>query len=68
MFSEVFKPHIKQEIDEVFIAGTEYTTPQLDEVSKEWAKPFLFSRIFLGLATVFALLWIMVAFLEILTA
>ncbi len=62
MFSEVFKPHTKQEMDEVFIAGTEYTTPQLDEVSKEWAKPFLFSRIFLGLATVFALLWIMVAF------
>ncbi|SCT12340.1 PrsW family glutamic-type intramembrane protease [Staphylococcus caeli] len=59
MFSEVFKPHSKEESDEVFIAGTLNTTPSLDEVSEEWAKPWVFSRVFLAFAITFAALWVL---------
>lgn len=59
MFSEVFKPHSKEESDEVFIAGTKNTTPPLDEVSEEWAKPWVFSRVFLAFAITFAALWVL---------
>ncbi|MEB8107990.1 PrsW family intramembrane metalloprotease [Staphylococcus equorum] len=59
MFSEVFKSHSKDESDEVFIAGTKTTTPSLDEVSEEWGKPWVFSRVFLAFAITFAALWIL---------
>jgi len=39
MFSEVFKSHTKDESDAVFIAGTESTTPHINEVSEEWGRP-----------------------------
>lgn len=64
MFSEVFKPHSKEESDEVFIAGTKNTTPSLDEVSEEWAKPWVFSRVFLAFAITFAALWVLGAVFE----
>lgn len=60
MFSEVFKHHSKHESDDVFIAGTERTTPHIMEVSKEWGKPWVFSRVFLALAITLATLWILV--------
>lgn len=48
LFSEVFKHHTKDEANSIFIAGTKTTTPALADVSDEWAKPWLFSRILLG--------------------
>ncbi len=58
LFSEVFKRHTKDEAETVFIAGTRTTTPQLADVSDEWAKPWLFSRILVGfLVAFFALLF-----------
>ncbi|MBU6114397.1 MULTISPECIES: PrsW family glutamic-type intramembrane protease [Mammaliicoccus] len=64
MFSEVFKPHTKDESDEVFIAGTKNTTPSLDEVSEEWGKPWVFARVFLAFALVFIALWVLGSFFE----
>ena len=43
IFSDVFKKHTKEEIDRVFIAGTEFTTPSEAEMLAGWMKPFLFS-------------------------
>lgn len=46
MFSEVFKPHTKNEADEIFIAGTAKTTPAICDISEEWGKAMaLFSSI-----------------------
>ncbi|MCD8826604.1 PrsW family glutamic-type intramembrane protease [Staphylococcus gallinarum] len=59
MFSEVFKPHTKDESDEVFIAGTKTTTPDLNDVSQEWGKPWVFSRVFLAFSITFAALWVL---------
>lgn len=36
MFSEVFKPHTKNEADEIFIAVTAKTTPAICDISEEW--------------------------------
>lgn len=57
MFSEVFKSHSKEESDEIFIAGTKNTTPALNEVSEDWGKPWVFSRVFFAFAITFAALW-----------
>lgn len=59
MFSEVFKHHTKDDSDEVFIAGTRNTTPHIDEVSEEWSKPWVFSRVFVALGITFLVLWIL---------
>ncbi|EQM54367.1 hypothetical protein N692_03710 [Lactiplantibacillus plantarum EGD-AQ4] len=56
LFSEVFKHHTKDEANSIFIAGTKTTTPALADVSDEWAKPWLFSRILLGFLLAFAAL------------
>lgn len=56
LFSEVFKHHTKDEANAIFIAGTKTTTPALADVSDEWAKPLLFSRILLGFLLAFAVL------------
>lgn len=60
LFSEVFKSHSKEESDEVFIAGTKKTTPRLSDVSEEWGRPWVFSRVFLALFLTFIILWILV--------
>lgn len=60
LFSEVFKHHTKDEANAIFIAGTKTTTPALADVSDEWAKPWLFSRILLGFLLAFAVLLYMV--------
>lgn len=56
LFSEVFKHHTKDEANAIFIAGTKTTTPALADVSDEWAKPWLFSRILLGFLIAFVAL------------
>lgn len=60
MFSEVFKSHAKHESDDVFIAGTRSTTPHITEVSEEWGRPWVFSRVFLALFITFIGLWFLV--------
>lgn len=60
MFSEVFKSHAKHESDDIFIAGTRNTTPHIKDVSQEWAKPWVFSRVFLALGITFIVLLILV--------
>ena len=59
MFSEVFKSPTKDEADDVFIAGTKRTTPHINEVSEEWGRPWVFSRVFLALGITFLALWIL---------
>lgn len=61
MFSEVFKPHTKNEADEIFIAGTAKTTPAICDISEEWGKPWLFSRVFIAFTVTFIGLWVMTA-------
>ncbi|WP_282801563.1 PrsW family intramembrane metalloprotease [Secundilactobacillus kimchicus] len=56
MFSEVFKPHNKDEADALFIVGTKTTTPPLTTVSSAPVKPWLFSRVLALLGISFGLL------------
>lgn len=44
LFSGVLKKHSRDESDELFICGTKYTTPEPQDISTEWPKPWLFSR------------------------
>lgn len=64
MFSEVFKSHSREEADRIFIAGTKETTPALKDVSNEWGRPWLFSRVFAAMAITFVLLWVMATSFE----
>lgn len=45
LFSQVFKKHTPEEIEEHFIAGTAQTTPALKDVSAEWPTPWAFVRL-----------------------
>lgn len=56
LFSEVFKKHTTAEAEDIFICGTQQTTPLLSEVSSTWPKPWLYSRIFGVLTVTFILL------------
>lgn len=58
MFSEVFKRHSDESIEEYLVAGTTTTTPTLAQLQVQWPKPWLFVR--LALAAI-AAYWIMVA-------
>lgn len=60
VFSGVFKKHTRREADELFICGTTLTTPEVKDISKEWPKPWLFSRIFLYLLIASSLLTFLV--------
>lgn len=60
VFSGVFKKHTQVEADELFICGTSLTTPDVKDISKEWPKPWLFSRIFVYLMAASILLAFMV--------
>ena len=46
-FKNVFKRHTPEEAEQLFICGTAATTPSIDEISSEWPKPWLYSRVFL---------------------
>src|ERR1700743_96126 len=45
IFSEVFKKHTADEMEEQLITGTARHTPALADLSVEWAKPWLFARL-----------------------
>ena len=48
-FTEVPKVHEKREIEQLFICGTEETTPSIENISTEWPKPWVWSRVLLVL-------------------
>lgn len=58
LFSNVFKKHTKEESERIFIAGTAYTTPDIADLTSDWPKPWLFSRIFLSFVLIYALLFL----------
>lgn len=64
LFSQVTKKHTTAEAEQIFIAGTPETTPTIGELSADWGRPWLFSRIFAAFAIVFALLYIMLTQLQ----
>ena len=47
LFSEVFKPHTRQEAENVFACGSLTTTPEIKDISESWPKPWYFARVFL---------------------
>ena len=53
IFSEVFKRHSREEMEEQLIMGTARHTPTLAEIETGWAKPWLFARL-LGISAVLA--------------
>lgn len=57
-FSQVFQQHTKEESEQIFIAGTAFTTPSEADISSAWPKPWLFSRVFLIFFITYAMLWI----------
>lgn len=60
LFSEIFKSHTQEEKDELFVCGTSKTTPKESEMIADWPRPWLYSRVFLMFAIVFAGLYFMV--------
>ncbi|WP_179394492.1 PrsW family glutamic-type intramembrane protease [Lacticaseibacillus absianus] len=46
VFSQVFQKHSQAEAEEIFIAGTQRTTPALSAVKSDWGRPWLFARVF----------------------
>ena len=49
LFSDVFKKHTQDEADELLVCGTSATTPPPERISTVWPKPWLYSRICLGI-------------------
>ena len=47
LFSQVFKPHTRQEAEDVFACGSLKTTPKIEDISTSWPKPWYFARVFL---------------------
>lgn len=58
LFTDVFKSHSVEEAEDIFICGTHKTTPHITQVSKEWPRPWLYSRVFVMFTVAFVLLWL----------
>lgn len=48
LFAQIFKKHSRKEAEEIFVCGTETTTPELGEQTSAWPQPWLFTRILLA--------------------
>lgn len=46
MYVEIFKKHSRREAEELFICGTESTTPGERRMIAEWPRPWVHSRVF----------------------
>ena len=57
MFSEMFKKHTDEEMENYFGVGFPETTPPLSQVSASWPKPWFFMRLILFGLIGFYLLW-----------
>jgi len=55
IFSEVFKRHTRDEMEDQLIMGTARHTPSLEEIQTGWARPWLFARM-LGVSALLAFL------------
>jgi RsiW-degrading membrane proteinase PrsW (M82 family) len=53
VFSEAFKRHTSEEVEEHFTVGTRSTTPPIEQVETGWPRPWVFLRTFLGAAFVY---------------
>jgi RsiW-degrading membrane proteinase PrsW (M82 family) len=53
MFSQVFRHHTDEELDDYFIVGTYRTTPPLELVEVGWPKPWFFARVLLFVGVVY---------------
>lgn len=58
LFSGVFTRHTLDEAESIFICGTKTTTPDPETISSTWPKPWLYSRVFMGMIVVFLLLYV----------
>lgn len=58
-FAQVFKHHTKDEAEEIFIAGTKKTTPDLQDLADIKVQPWLFSRALLFTLLLAVLLWVL---------
>lgn len=58
LFSGVFTRHTLDEAENIFICGTKTTTPDPDTIGSTWPKPWLYSRVFVGMIVVFMLLYV----------
>lgn len=45
IFSEVFKKHTREEMEEQLITGTSRNTPSLSSIKVGWGRPWLFARL-----------------------
>ncbi|MCQ2245854.1 MAG: PrsW family intramembrane metalloprotease [Bacteroidaceae bacterium] len=58
LFNDVMNKHTSHEAEEIFICGTQKTTPDLSLVSSKLPRPWLYSRVFIFMIITFFLLWI----------
>lgn len=56
LITNVFRKHTIEERENIFICGTMQTTPKEGEISSEWPKPWLYSRVFALFAITFIVL------------
>ena len=62
VFSDVFKKHTQEEMEEQLITGTARHTPTLAEIAVGWAKPWLFARLLAWSALLAVVLYIAFGF------
>ncbi len=58
-FGQVFKHHDASEAENIFIVGTDKTTPSLGQLVNDRVQPWLFSRALLFTMILAALLWVL---------
>ena len=60
LFTDILKKHSSIEAEEVFMVGTSLTTPPPSQVTSDWHRPWLYSRVFAIFAVVTAMLMVCV--------
>lgn len=61
-FGQVFKHHSEEEAEEIFIVGTDKTTPPLTSLVNDNVQPWLFSRALVFTLILAGLLWVLSIF------
>ena len=54
-FSEVFKRHTPEQMDEYFVTGTTRTTPRIEDIPTGWPKPWFFFRVLMFVVALYLL-------------
>ncbi len=60
LFSEMFKKHQEEDIEEFFTVGTPRSTPAIDQVDTRWPRPWMFFRALaasIGIYLLFDIAW-----------